>query len=98
MLSSTKLFALTPRPLLANAFQSVHLFTPPYRFASAWIQASRAVRTGRKGQYDVDKSLKWTGSDAQVGLHGWSASASMKRWRKTELPAVLDGFVRASEA
>jgi hypothetical protein len=39
------LAASTPRPRKAKAFQSKHLFAPPYRVASAWIQASRAETT-----------------------------------------------------
>lgn len=37
--------ALTPSPREANAVQSVQRFTPLKRFASAWMIASRAVRT-----------------------------------------------------
>ena len=37
--------AFTPSPRDANALQSVQKFAPPKRLASAWIHASRAVRT-----------------------------------------------------
>jgi hypothetical protein len=39
---------LTPRPLLVNALHNKHLLALPYRSWSAWIQASRAVTTGRQ--------------------------------------------------
>jgi hypothetical protein len=38
--------ALRPRPREANTVHNRHLLAPPYRLASAWIHASRALKTG----------------------------------------------------
>ena len=67
---------------------------PPYLFASAWIQASLAVGT-RGGMTDELKDGYLILKNSQVGLHGCSGNASMKRWRNTMFPSVPPGFVHA---
>ncbi len=51
LVESTKFAVPTPKPRLAKAFHRRHPLLPPYRFASAWIQASLAVGT-RGGMTD----------------------------------------------
>ena len=58
--------ALTPRPRLANAFQRIHLLAPPNRLTSAWIQASRAVKTGKGVEKNSGKNLNLYSSSESV--------------------------------